>query len=1002
MKNSSLSPCARPLLGAAIALLLAAPHPAAAEINVQVNGKQVQFPEARPVESGGRVLIPLRAVVESLGADIKWDARTQTVSGSKGEHQFTLQIGSRNATLNGVSKTLDVPAQLMHGNTMVPLRFVAEALGAEVEWNAAAQRILITSNDTGGTDVAGAADRITGEVVAVRPSDNPPVISVRVNGVRNTYAVTPDTVILRGEPGKRGATVDLDQVQPGDQVRLRLNRDASAAEVIEASGIVKNPNPPVAGIIEGDVEDIRSDAGSRRVTVRTDTGRQIYDVPEDAPVMRRRRQGASERADFRDIQVGDRIRVTPDRLDRQGRRAARLEAIEPDDLPLGSAIEGDVEDIRTEGGVRRVTVRTDTGRRIYEVPDDAPIMRRRRQGTSERADFRDIQRGDRIRVTPDRLDRQGRRASRLEAMEADSAPAASDIEGDVVDVRSDGGVRTVTVRTPTGRQTFDVPDDASILRGRRRGATERADLGDVQVGDRIRVTPDRQGRRATRLEATEASIPVKNGQVTGEVVSIRETDPPSITVRSAGIRTTYDISPDTVLFRKVGTGKSTRAELREIQTGDQVTLRLDQNGTSARTVDATAAGRAADTTPVPPVPAGDLKITSFTHDAGGTLGSGSQVRVTLVGPPGGQGSFDAGNLAQNVPLKEDPQQRGRYTGSFTIPKGMTAKDIPVIGQVKVGNRTSPLIQAGTLLSVDSQPPVVSEMAPADRAMTNNQQPDIYAEVSDGDGSGIDTNSIRVSVRGKDVTDQVKLRGRLLLYTPKSALTPGPVPVTVTLKDLAGNASQASWSFTVQQGTPVLLSVTHDADKPLKAGDVLTVTAKGTPKSKGNFSVGNVARTIPLRETSPGVYTGTYTVRPGDEGQKLPVTVDFLSATGERVKQEATAPVNVVAQEQKAPVITAPTNGLQLGSQLVVEGTAAPGTKVVVDVKYTGKAVGILALEGTFGSQEVTADKNGRWATKPFDVRLVAGVKRPELVITAVSTDAAGTRSKPTVAIVTTK
>src|SRR5262245_51309854 len=94
-----------------VACLALAALPAAAGIGVNVNGKPVAFSGTQPVEIGGSVLIPLRAVVESLGAEIKWEAATQTVRGKKGSREFELRIGSRDATVGGQPKTLNTPAQ---------------------------------------------------------------------------------------------------------------------------------------------------------------------------------------------------------------------------------------------------------------------------------------------------------------------------------------------------------------------------------------------------------------------------------------------------------------------------------------------------------------------------------------------------------------------------------------------------------------------------------------------------------------------------------------------------------------------------------------------------------------------------------------------------------------------------------------------------------------------------------------------------------------------------
>jgi hypothetical protein len=213
--------------------------------------------------------------------------------------------------------------------------------------------------------------------------------------------------------------------------------------------------------------------------------------------------------------------------------------------------------------------------------------------------------------------------------------------------------------------------------------------------------------------------------------------------------------------------------------------------------------------------------------------------------------------------------------------------------------------------------------------------------------------------------------------------------------MAGNPAQANWSFVVKPASVSLQSISHDADKPLRPGDLVTITVKGQPKARGTFSIGDVAMAVPLREEEAGVYTGTYRVRAGDRAVKAPVAVELVTAGGTRVRQEASAPINIVSGKVEAPVITLPMGRARLDEDLVVEGTAVPGTRVVVEIMFEGKAFGALPVRGTFGSHEATADKNGRWVTEPFEVRLPLGVRRPTLTISAITTDAAGTRSEPT-------
>src|SRR5579859_7052548 len=113
-------------------------------ITVTLNGQPIQFAAAQPQMVNGRVLVPMRGIFEQLGASVHWTAATETVNATKGRTSVQLQIGSPTAILNSRQITLDVPPQLIADTTMVPLRFVSEALGADVNWVSAQNTVAIT------------------------------------------------------------------------------------------------------------------------------------------------------------------------------------------------------------------------------------------------------------------------------------------------------------------------------------------------------------------------------------------------------------------------------------------------------------------------------------------------------------------------------------------------------------------------------------------------------------------------------------------------------------------------------------------------------------------------------------------------------------------------------------------------------------------------------------------------------------------------------------------
>lgn len=111
-------------------------------VKVKVNDKPIIF-DVAPVISEGRTLVPLRYIFEALGAEVKWDAATRTVTGIKGSDEIVLKIDSKDAVVNGETRKLDVPATILNGRTLVPARFISESLGAEVLWDGDSKTVII-------------------------------------------------------------------------------------------------------------------------------------------------------------------------------------------------------------------------------------------------------------------------------------------------------------------------------------------------------------------------------------------------------------------------------------------------------------------------------------------------------------------------------------------------------------------------------------------------------------------------------------------------------------------------------------------------------------------------------------------------------------------------------------------------------------------------------------------------------------------------------------------
>jgi hypothetical protein len=147
MSTKAIAPKAAFAAIAAISMcaLLAGAQPALGQstVAVVVNGQQMRFNQP-PVERAGRVFVPLRGVFERLGATVVYDNGNINATGNG--RNISLRIGSNQATVNGQNQTLDVAPFIVGSSTLVPLRFIAQALGASVDWNNSTSTVTIAGN----------------------------------------------------------------------------------------------------------------------------------------------------------------------------------------------------------------------------------------------------------------------------------------------------------------------------------------------------------------------------------------------------------------------------------------------------------------------------------------------------------------------------------------------------------------------------------------------------------------------------------------------------------------------------------------------------------------------------------------------------------------------------------------------------------------------------------------------------------------------------------------
>lgn len=117
----------------------------AAEVSVYVDNVKIEF-DQQPVIENSRTLVPLRAIFEALGADVEWIDEIKTVFASKRFDIISLQIGSSELYKNGEAVyVMDVPAKIENSRTLVPVRAVSEAFGCYVAWDDSVKTVYITT-----------------------------------------------------------------------------------------------------------------------------------------------------------------------------------------------------------------------------------------------------------------------------------------------------------------------------------------------------------------------------------------------------------------------------------------------------------------------------------------------------------------------------------------------------------------------------------------------------------------------------------------------------------------------------------------------------------------------------------------------------------------------------------------------------------------------------------------------------------------------------------------
>mgnify|MGYP003195446749 CR=1 FL=1 len=115
------------------------------EITVIVDGQKISF-DQQPIIENSRTLVPMRAIFEALGADVEWFDKTENIRAVNDKKEIIMKIGSPNIYVNGTDTiVLDVAPKIINSRTLVPLRAVSEVFDANVQWDNDTRTVTITT-----------------------------------------------------------------------------------------------------------------------------------------------------------------------------------------------------------------------------------------------------------------------------------------------------------------------------------------------------------------------------------------------------------------------------------------------------------------------------------------------------------------------------------------------------------------------------------------------------------------------------------------------------------------------------------------------------------------------------------------------------------------------------------------------------------------------------------------------------------------------------------------
>lgn len=361
------------------------------------------------------------------------------------------------------------------------------------------------------------------------------------------------------------------------------------------------------------------------------------------------------------------------------------------------------------------------------------------------------------------------------------ASAAKTLSGAVLSVAPADTPPTLQIRSGGTDYTVTVPNGTSIAFRDVHGAvTGNGVLSQVRPGDTLVVALDANGQLNSMVDlfasinGTIAAVADQNMVLeNGRVISA---DPTLVSV-------TLDGREGTFASLKAGDKVSVRADPISGQVRDVVALRPGGFATSATSTPAPGSTSAG----------GAVSIARIKDNATNAFRAGQVFTVAADGTPGARATFDLSDVIIDNPMRET--RSGHYEGQFEVGVGTNLTAAPVLVRLSRGGETA-LAQAPDPLTIVTTPPSVKDAAPGDDARINTSRPNIFASFQTVGNTGMDPDSLRMTVNGRDVTALATRTDSFISYYPAADLGAQAIRVEVKGTDIAGNTLDYAWSFAI--------------------------------------------------------------------------------------------------------------------------------------------------------------------------------------------------------------